>query len=199
MDHIKSVKSLLDAGADVNMANSDNYTALFLTPHDNYPRHYMRCVKALLQADVPINKVNHLDRNALAEVLQYNDVEISKLLFAAGETLENADDREIPDCLRFDDLQLQLKHICREAIRKHLLKLDPHQHLFSMIPKLGLLSALMNYLLYGESLDKNDADDSDDNDDDDDDDDESESGIDDFGKNDDDEESCNSEADGTGP
>ena len=155
----------------------------------------MRCVKALLQADVPINKVNHLDRNTLAEVLQYNDEEISKLLFAAGETLENADDREIPDCLRFDDLQLQLKHICREAIRKHLLKLDPHQHLFSMIPKLGLPSALMNYLLYGESLDENDADDSADNDDDD----ESESGIDDFGKNDDDEESCNSEADGTGP
>ena len=56
---------------------------------------------------------------------------------------------------------LELKHICREAIRKHLLELDPHQHLFGRIPKLGLSSVLMNYLLYGESLDDDVLDDDD--------------------------------------
>ena len=63
------------------------------------------------------------------------------------------EENKIPDCLTFHDSQLQLKHICREAIRKHLLDLDPHQHLFGRIPKLGLPFALINYLLYGQSLD----------------------------------------------
>ena len=34
--------------------------------------------------------------------------------------------------------RLHLKHICREAIRKHLLNLDPHTHLFGRVPRLGL-------------------------------------------------------------
>ena len=37
-------------------------------------------------------------------------------------------------------------------IRKHLLKLDPHQHLFKRVPKLGLPSALSRYLLYNVAL-----------------------------------------------
>ena len=78
------------------------------------------------------------------------------LLYAAGETLDGPIDAEkLPDCLRFDDLQLMLKHICREAIRKHLLSLDPHTHLFYRIPRLGLPSSLNRYLLYNTSLDDN--------------------------------------------
>ena len=46
--------------------------------------------------------------------------------------------------------------------QKHLLKLDPHQHLFYRIPRLGLLSALVQYLLYNMSLDNDDDHDVDD-------------------------------------
>ena len=63
--------------------------------------------------------------------------DICQLVFAAGETLDGIPDEKIPDCLKFDDVQFELKHICREAIRKHLLNLDPHSHLFGRVPRLG--------------------------------------------------------------
>ena len=87
------------------------------------------------------------------------------ILYAAGETLGGGCVDKIPEQLQFEQEKLQLKHICREAIRKHLLKLDPHQHLFGRIPRLGLPNALKKYLLYNQSLDGDDN--SDDNDDDD--------------------------------
>ena len=59
--------------------------------------------------------------------------------------------------------------MCREVIRKHLLKLDPHSNLFVRIPELTLPSALNKYLLFNVSLDDDDGDDDDDTGDDDDD------------------------------
>ena len=85
------------------------------------------------------------------------------LLYAAGETLDGTYVDKIPEELKFEDEKVELKQICREAIRKHLLKLDPHQHLFSRIPQLGL-PFLTEYLLFNQSLD--DDDDSDDDNDD---------------------------------
>ena len=70
-------------------------------------------------------------------------------LSAAGEI---ADDSVFCCFLNWKDAKMPLKHICREAIRNHLLKLDPHQNLFGRIPKLGLPSALTSYLLYNLSL-----------------------------------------------
>ena len=53
-----------------------------------------------------------------------------------------------------DELKLNLEHLkhCREAIRKHLIDLDPHAHLFNRIPQLGLPSLLTDYLLFDISL-----------------------------------------------
>ena len=47
-----------------------------------------------------------------------------------------------------------LKHICREAIRKHLLKLDLNSNLFGRIPRLEgeIPFSLVHYLLYNMSL-----------------------------------------------
>ena len=52
----------------------------------------------------------------------------------------------------FVNLRFDLKHLCREAIRKHLLELDLHTHLFGRIPKLGLPKPLTEYLLFRMSL-----------------------------------------------
>ena len=52
----------------------------------------------------------------------------------------------------FEDLRFNLKHLCREAIRKHLLLLDPHEHLFGRVPQLGLPKLLREYLLFRMSL-----------------------------------------------
>ena len=84
------------------------------------------------------------------------------ILFAAGEKYDDEDFKMFPNILKEMCVQFQLKHICREAIRKHLLDLDPHQHLFGRIPKLGLPSALVQCLLYNMSLDNDDDHDVDD-------------------------------------
>ena len=54
-----------------------------------------------------------------------------------------------------------LKHLCREAIREHLLHLDQHENLFQRVPRLGLPALLQSYLLYWQTLDDNDDDDDD--------------------------------------
>ena len=88
------------------------------------------------------------------------------LLYAAGETLDGPTvtvrDRRrfgrlidiiIPEYFQEIKQNLDLKHLCREAIRKHLIGLDPHEHLFGRIPKLGLPSLVTVFLLYDCSLD----------------------------------------------
>ena len=60
----------------------------------------------------------------------------------------------IPNYLKHDDEKFHLKHLCRMAIRKHLLKLDPHTHLFDRVPKLGLPFLLTDYLLFNMSIEK---------------------------------------------
>ena len=71
------------------------------------------------------------------------DQKVPMFLYAAGETIDKTEAQVL------DDLkELSLKHLCREAIRKHLLVIDPHQHLFYRIPRLGLPGSLSRYLLY---------------------------------------------------
>ena len=77
-------------------------------------------------------------------------------LYAAGETLDGSEEAEIPKELKFEEEKLELKHICREAIRKHLLKLDLHSNLFGRVPRLGFPEAVNQYLLFNTNLDDKD-------------------------------------------
>ena len=90
---------------------------------------------------------------------------MSILLHAAGEKIDDTivagTGGSIPDYLVFKDLKLCLKHLCREAIRSHLLHVDFYEHLLGRVPKLGLPTSLTEYLLYGVSLDDEDDDDDD--------------------------------------
>ena len=45
----------------------------------------------------------------------------------------------------------------RQSIRKHLIQLNPHLHLFDRIHRLGLPPLLNDYLLFGFSLDHHDS------------------------------------------
>ena len=47
---------------------------------------------------------------------------------------------------------ISLKHICREAIRKLLIEINPHGHLFDRVPRLGLPQLVSSYLLYDLEL-----------------------------------------------
>ena len=148
------VEQLIEAGADVNWQDSWSHTALLYASvsHTN-------CVKHFLRSNVKINVFDQDGINALTFSLmlfQKDQIkEVIELLFAAGETIDETK-VQVPDYLK--PPEFNLKHVCREAIRKHLMNIDPHQHVFGRIPQLGLPSSVTKYLLYNVSLDDDDSD-----------------------------------------
>ena len=151
--HQKCIDLLIKAGADVNARGMYDTMPLVLAACNG---HY-ECVVLLLRAEILINKTTHLGHNALAMCIITHgppNEDVAMLLYAAGETLDSLNDARIPEFLKQQQIQRKLKHLCREAIRKHLLHLDPHTHLFSRIPQLQLPSPITRYLLYYVSLDR---------------------------------------------
>ena len=163
------VDMLLKAGADMNVTDNDGSNDGSTALHLQIPGYFLgipNCSqqKKLLRAGIHINRFNRSrGENAVGSHLgKTSNTGPLMLLYAAGETLEGTAEDKIPEELKFEDEKLELKHTCREAIRKHLLKLDPHQHLFSRIPELGLPSLMTEYLLFNQSLDDDSDDDNDD-------------------------------------
>ena len=135
----------------------------------------IRRICRLLQAGAQVGRRDHLGRNSIEISVtqqQENVKEIHMLLYAAGETLDGPTvpieagfnrncnrviHIDIPEYFQEIKENLDLKHLCREVIRKHLIDLDPHQHLFGRIPQLGLPSIVTEYLLYDCSLDNRSA------------------------------------------
>ena len=123
-DQFKCVKLLIQAGADVNKRDNEDDTALSIAGQF---AHY-NCLKVLLQAGAKINISNKTGRNALTIHITEKETvhqETAMLLYAAGEQLEN---KHI-DSLHKDLKSIRLEHLCKEAIGKHLIHLDPHTHI----------------------------------------------------------------------
>ena len=109
-------------------------------------------VKSLLRAGA---KVDTSEGNLLTSCLKsrrrhQRKKELAMLLFAAGEKL-NKNKNSVPDYLEPPNEGIYLKHLCREAIRQHLLELS-NINLFFRVAKLGLPPALSKYLLYEQSV-----------------------------------------------
>ena len=155
------VQLLIAAGADVNICAHDGRTALFYTvlAHQSCKR----CLKLLFSARAVVNHVNSDGKNALEYhlIMRSTNAETMKILFAAGESVTDTTKKQlgtlqinIPEfLLGAVGNNLELKHMCREAVRRHLLSLSP-VNLFVRIPKLtALLSTiLVEYLLYNVIL-----------------------------------------------
>ena len=113
-------------------------------------------MELLLKADIKINIKNQLGRNALEHCIVKTGTTkegICMLLYAAGESTDYSTAvglQQLP--VPGSPLHGDLKHLCRECIRKHLLELDPHTHLFYRVPKLGLPRTLCSYLLYDMAI-----------------------------------------------
>ena len=155
---LKCVETLIKAGADVNMVDNGGGTPLVRAAENR--GNNILIIKRLLKENCHINSMMIYRRiNAQASHVLYGfpqPRDISMLLFAAGETVDDFEgfiNERLQNILKLEDPGIQLKHICRKAIRKHLLDLDSHQHLFARVPRLGLPELLNLYLLYGESLD----------------------------------------------
>ena len=173
----KCVSLLINSGADVNVADRSGQTALIGAARVVS----LHCTTLLLQEGARINTSGFTGADALKSHLAQSrtpDKRLSKLLHAAGETIVPSFFCPLPVFLQYRKLKLRLKHICREVIRKHLLQMSPHEHLFARIPRLPLPPALKSYLLFNVSLVAPTGGSSDDNyDDDDDENDDGDSGL----------------------
>ena len=173
-DQAGCMKVLIEAGADVDNKNARGGETVL-----HWAIWNIDCLKILLKSDVKINQRDANFLNALQRYLQRPcDVikENAMLLYAAGETIDGSIIKithgahligingvtfngrrkklvSIPEYLLNLELELCLQSLCRETIRKHLMRIDPHGNLFSRVPLLGLPSALSRYLLYYMSLD----------------------------------------------
>ena len=172
----KCVNALISAGADVNRITPEGATALFYAAVGDQPR----TVRLLLRSGARINLPTDVAENTLQYYIAHTELdgtcidsfeleqemkEMCVLLFVAGEVVrgatvlgKNPDDsatweKDVPDYLLHKDQRLSLKHICRESIRKQMIRADPHSHLFDRIPTLRMPASLQHFLLYGLSLD----------------------------------------------
>ena len=164
--YITYVDLLLKAGADVNTINETGRTALICAAEN----HIAITIKLLLQAGAKIN-IRPDDRNALQTHLCYKtkfqnrhliNEEICMVLFAAGEDTDGSTftaqhDRgtiviDVPEYLLKAKETENLSEMCRAAIRGHLLGLNPQEHLFGKVSRLGLPDTLTEFLLYNVTL-----------------------------------------------
>ena len=130
----KRIETLLEAGADVNSQDTDGQSILTHAIRSH------KCGQHCLKTGALIKLLDKDGGNALTYYIlrtrkKYLDQKVIKLLYAAGKTI---DEIKVPKYVKKS--QLDLKSICRKAVRKHLLDIDPHQHLYGRIPLLDLPS-----------------------------------------------------------
>ncbi len=140
---------LVKSGADVNASNDRGETPMKEVANAADTFRVKLCLGAGARVNVPL---------PLHSKLNVATTEIAVLLFAAGEQ----DFMQRAQPTRFlppDWGDVNLKNLCRKAIRKHLLTLDPHTNLFIRVPQLqmtnkraGLPEKLVSYLLYQQSV-----------------------------------------------
>ena len=146
---IQCIKFLLAAGAKINTLNHCYRKAL-----ESYFELRKGRVNTPLQTCLSTisDTSSRLDRNSSFPYFCNGscEAELITLFFAAGETV---DDHPVKVSDYLDPpTDICLSHICREAIREHLLRMDPHENLFCRAQLLGLPTALQEYLLYNVTL-----------------------------------------------
>ena len=155
---IQCIKLLLGAGAKVNMLNVGYIKALtsyFQLRNEKVNTPLQVCLSTILTDRSRFFYSSPSCRPVCSGVCESQPL---TLLFAAGETVENHPIK-VSDYLD-PPSGICLSHICREVIREHLLQVDPHGNLFCRVQRMGLPSALQEYLLYNVSLDDDGDDDS---------------------------------------
>ena len=149
-NHTECVNLLTKAGAHVNSMDDDGNTALMSVACDRsmYGEGAIRTAKTLLRLGAHVNKNSRTSRKAIRMNSQY-DGQMLALLIAAGEMVTEEEDLL---CRMASDPVPLLQHLYRGAIRKCLLDVDLHENLFMRVPKIGLPSRLMKYLLFDISI-----------------------------------------------
>lgn len=114
----------------------------------------LKCIKMLIMANTDVNRgvpllVTDLPRGVL-------DIEFVKecymVLHAAGEMAVDMFSPHAPEFVKTEiTMKVNLAHFCRETIRTHLLRVNPHKNLYTQISNLSVLPNLLKeYLLYNK-------------------------------------------------
>ena len=187
LGHQRCTDLLLKAGADVNSAdyhgNTPLHKALNVSKKHSKPcSTILKVIRTILHAGAHVNVMNRWHLTPLKYYFQEWEDRLGaffgfaclswdtpelwtgdcewktvRIFLAARERMSHNMSQMVEGVMHVRNLMLI--ELSALAIRKHLLKLDPHTHLFSRVPQLGLPSLLTEYLLYGASLeDNNDAD-----------------------------------------
>ena len=165
--NIDCLKYLIRKGANVNAQSRLGETALMYAAfHGNITL----AVSALLRANASINIHDENGQNAAQTHRgnhRYVNSKLLMLLIAAGEEIKDtatfrtdnarqqaACSKPLSEYFQEQESNVSLTHMCREMIRRHLIKINPNQHLFYRVPQLGLSAVLSGYLLYNLSIEK---------------------------------------------
>ena len=175
--HNDCVNRLIHTGADVNRITPEGATALFYAAVGDQPHTVRLLLRSGAQINLPTDVAENTLQYYIAHTVLHEHIDeeenrqkmkdICLLLFVAGEILRGARvigrnpdesaiwEKNVPEYLLHPDERLNLKHICREAIRKQMIHADPLSHLFHRIPLLRMPASIHDILLYGLSLDGN--------------------------------------------
>ena len=145
------VRALLSAGIHVNKVNNEGMSAI---------QEWLSGYR-LMELKSQITKAGGRFEETIKKRGEDWDIrrrgkefKVVKLLFAAGENIESAP-KKVKDKVNPQDKPC-LSHLCREAIREHLLELDLHENLFIRVPRLNLSEELQIFLLFNMSTDEQD-------------------------------------------
>ena len=143
--HYKCVQGLIRAGADVNIISRDGYNSLIASAISGS----VEITRLLLKENSDINRRTRSGFNALKySIILDREPNLILLLFAAGESLDVSQNDSRTYAIRtlcsLSSLKQRssLKHVCREAIRKYIIDINPHSHLFNRVPELEIPSTL---------------------------------------------------------
>ena len=151
-----SLVVLAETGADLNVTSPSGETPLnMMVKLSRYAG-----VKYLVEKGADVNYNPY--RTALHYGVMVSNVNSTRLLLGAGADVNIPDEKGITPLMlasrrklyrllsrETNDTTITLMSICRRAIRKYLVGMDRRQtNLYVQVPKLGLPTSVVNYLLY---------------------------------------------------
>ena len=148
---VRSVQLLLKAGAEVNRANEVHLE--FLNDRINKRSPAMKKIAMLLfTAGQILEGVTVTwfgeDFFRSRNEDEYCTLKGKTITFEWCKSEPKSDSLETLEDIDQIELNLGLRHKCREVIRKEITTMNPNANLFKTIPKLGLPSVINYYLLY---------------------------------------------------